>query len=151
MFETIEKLKETKTKLTTEFEENRREYKAEIKKIDKAIKKFSEGYAELGDKVLELPAKRGMSKAIETILADGTSRHISQVIVELERLGFSPKYQSVSSILQVNSKQGGKFIKILPATYVLRSADIPNNRSIDTTTLDEFPQSILFDNDDFDF
>lgn len=118
MFDAIEKLKETKERLTTEFVENRIEYKAEIKKIDTAIRKFQQGYEALGNTPLEISPKRGIADEIEKILVSGP-KHINEIIEELRNRGFSPKYQSVSAILQIHAKAGRKFVKILPATYAL--------------------------------
>lgn len=151
MLEAIEKLKETKEKLTTEFVENRIEYKAEIRKIDTAIKKFQQGYEALGNTLSGTPAKRGMANEIEKMLVTGPM-HINEIVEELRNRGFSPKYQSVSAVLQIHAKTGRKFVKILPATYAL----IPLNVGIikvvteqnggDRTLLDE-----ILTNDEFDF
>lgn len=149
--EAIEKLKETKERLTTEFVENRIEYKAEIKKIDTAIKKFQQGYEALGDNSLEHSPKRGIANEIEKILVGGP-KHINEILEELRNRGFLTKYQSVSAVLQIHAKAGRKFVKILPATYAL----IPLNVEItkvtteqngeDRTLLDE-----ILTNDEFDF
>lgn len=149
--EAIEKLKETKDRLTTEFVENRIEYKAEIKKINTAIRKFQQGYEVLGNTPLETSRKRGIADEIEKILVSGP-KHINEILEELTNRGFSPKYQSVSAILQVHAKAKRKFVKILPATYALIPLNIEITKvSIEQNGDDRILLDEILTNDEFDF
>ena len=119
MHQAVEKLKTEKEKLTSEFKETRNEYRAEIKRINKAIRSFSVGFAALGGMKFENPPKRGMTHAIEKILAGGAKR-IREIIDELTKFGYHQiQYQSVSGLMQANAKAGKKFIKVAPATFAL--------------------------------
>ena len=120
MFQAIEKLKTEKEKMTNEFIESRNDYRAEMKRINKAIRNFSRGIEALGatETEIENQPKRGMSKEIERILANG-ARTVRQVIDELNAANYRPNYQTVSGILQANVKAGKRFVKIAPATFAL--------------------------------
>lgn len=118
MFQAIEKLKTEKEKLTTEFIESRNDYRAEMKRINKAIRNFSKGMEALGTMEVENVPKRGMSKEIEKILAGGAMT-VRQVIDALNAADYRPNYQTVSGVLQANAKAGKKFKKVAPATFAL--------------------------------
>ncbi len=118
MFQAIEKLKTEKGKLTVEFIESRNDYRAEVKRINRAIRNFSKGIEALGATETENTPKRGMSKEIERILAGG-AKTVSQVVSELNRLNYNPHYQTVSGVLRSNAKAGKRFVKVAPATFAL--------------------------------
>lgn len=154
MIEQIEKLKETKAKMIAEFEVTREKHKSEIKKIDKAVKKFSEGYAELEGNILKVP-KRSMWLEIEKFLSDGKPRHIQEIIEALTNSTLhslsSVKYQSVSSILQ-NKVKEQKLIKVLPATYALILIESKsNNKFLQIDDDDKTLSSEILIDDDFEF
>lgn len=121
MVQTIEKLEREKEKLTSQFNQNKTEYKSELRRINIAIKRFSQGYKALGTDTSQSTPKRGLASKIESILKDG-ALHLKQIVAELTTRGFSPRYQSVSAILQIQAKAGKTFVKTAPATFALIAA-----------------------------
>ncbi len=120
MFEVVEKLQVEKEKLIVEFEKSRIEYKSEVKRINTAIRKFSQGYEALGETLQEKPLKRGIAAEIEKILLNG-AKHVKEIANELQQRGFSSHYQSISGLLQTYAKANKKFKRIAPATFALLS------------------------------
>jgi seryl-tRNA synthetase len=119
MLEQIEKLKIEKQKLTTEYKQASAEYKAEIKKIDKALNKFRQGVEALSD---ESPAKQEKQTAtteIEKILKEFGASKVKDITHQLHQRGFQTTEQTVSGILQRCVKAGKRFTKVGAATYAL--------------------------------
>ena len=118
MQQQIEKLKQEKSKLTTEYQNSQVEYKAEIKRVDRAIRNFEKGMNELNGTAVK-PKRQKSSSVIETILSETGPLHVKELVKKLNERGVPMGYQSLSGILQLYSKAGKKFIKTAPATYGL--------------------------------
>ena len=155
MLQTIQRLREERQKITTKFEKSRKEYRIKVKRLDTAIKRFSQGCSALNGKLPEQlektpkPVKRGMAIEIKNILADGLPRHVNEIVEELKERGFNAKYSSVSATLQIQAKigDGDGVFKIAPATY----ASIPIDEVVEKQ---RYEQSVDFGDDlilnDFD-
>ncbi len=139
MFEVVEKLQVEREKLTVEFKESRIEYKAEVKRINKAIRKFSQGYEVLGKPLLENPPKRGITAEVENILLNG-AKHVKEIVAELQNRGFSSRYQMVSGLLQTYAKANKKFKRVAPATFALISQTEVKNKIMN----DSSDQTIVY-------
>lgn len=117
MQQQIEKLKQEKGKLTTEYKNSQVEYKAEIKRIDRAIKNFEKGMNELNGNAK--PKRQKSHSEIEKILSENGPLHIKLLCKKLNERGIPMGYQSLSGLMQLYSKAGKKFIKTAPATFGL--------------------------------
>lgn len=118
MFEQIQKLQETKTKLKTDFEEHKTEYRTETKRIDRAIKIFEKGINELkGSTTISTRQKR--YSVIEEILAENGPLHLKKLCEKLHERGIPMHYQSLSGLMQMYVKAGKIFTKVAPATFGL--------------------------------
>jgi hypothetical protein len=119
MNEAIEKLRAERKKLTVEYKQNQKEYKSEIKRIDKAIRKFKQGYKALGNTSNGEPRKNATAEIEKILAAKNEAMHVKKITAELHNRGFQIALQSVSAALQVNAKAGKRFRKTGPATFAL--------------------------------
>lgn len=119
MEQQIEKLKKEREKLTAEYKNNQTEYKAEIKRIDRAIRNFQRGMNELNG---NSNPKVKSSSVIEEILTESGPLHLKLLCEKLHERGIPMQYQSLSGLLQSYAKAGKKFEKTAPATFGLLSA-----------------------------
>lgn len=118
MIQQIEKLKETREKLTVDYKNNQTEYKAEIKRIDRTIKSFEKGMSELNGTTVKPKRVKSYSE-IEKILSETGQLHVKEIVRRLNERGIPMSYQSASGLLQLYSKSGKIFTKTAPATYAL--------------------------------
>ena len=147
MQQQIEKLKQEKGKLTTEYQNSQTEYKAEIKRIDRAIKNFEKGMSELNG--VAKPKRPKSHSVIETILAETGPLHIKQLCEKLNERGIPMSYQSLSGLLQVYAKAGKKFVKTAPATFGLIKAEAQTSEHANKLTIVyEMDENKLGDNND---
>lgn len=131
MQQQIEKLKQEKGKLTTEYKNSQVEYKAEIKRIDRAIKNFEKGMNELNG--IAKPKRQKSHSEIEKILSENGPLHIKILCEKLNERGIPMGYQSLSGLMQLYSKAGKKFIKTAPATFGLIEALSVVSETLETT------------------
>lgn len=122
MIEQIEKLRQEREVLTTEHNANQKEYKGEIKRIDRAIKHFEKGMNVLQGTI----RPKGIKKysEIERVLAETGPLHVKQLCKKLHERGIPMKYASASGLLQFYAKSGKMFVKTAPATYGLLDSEI---------------------------
>lgn len=118
MQQEIEKLKQEKNKLTTEYLNSRTVYKTEINKINRAIRSFEKGINELNGMAVKTKRLKSPSE-IEKILAEEGPLHIKQLCEKLNARHIPMSYQSLSGLMQLYAKAGKKFVKVAPATYKL--------------------------------
>ena len=113
---TIEKLQNQREQLLMQKSASNKRYSKKITKLNKALRKFSQGMAVLGEE-----KKKSAANSIEEILSDGKSRHINEISKELKKRGFDLPYQSISGIIQIYSKKYNKYERTAPATFKLIS------------------------------
>ena len=118
MQQEIEKLKQEKNKLTTEYQNSRIEYKTEITKINRAIRSFEKGLSELSGTMVKTKRPKSHSE-IEKILAESGALHLKQLSEKLNERGILMSYQGLSGLMQFYAKAGKMFVKTAPATYAL--------------------------------
>lgn len=143
MFEQIQKLKQTKAKLTASFEEHQKEYKTEVKRIDRAIKNFEKGIDALKGNVARITPQKKNSE-IEKILSETGPLHLKQLCKKLNERGIPMQYQSLSGLMQLYAKAGKLFVKTAPATFALLKP-VPENN--DRTNV----QTIVYEMDENEF
>lgn len=117
----IERLEAEKEKLTNEFNETRSEYKAEMRRINTALRKFRQGVDALSDNSSVTQKDKPTATAeIEKILEEFGSAKVKDITFQLHQRGFAQTTeQTVSGILQRNAKAGRRFRKAAPGTYAL--------------------------------
>lgn len=111
---TIERLNNQREKLISQKSASNKRYSKKITRINKALRKFNQAIAVLGE-------KKNATAEIEDILSDGKSRHINEIAKELKKRGIDLAYQSISGIMQIYSKKYLKYEKTAPATFKLIS------------------------------
>lgn len=123
MQQEIEKLKQEKNKLTTEYENSRTEYKCEINKITRAIRSFEKGLNELSGTAVKTKRVKSHSE-IEKILKEEGALHLKQLCEKLNERGIPMSYQGLSGLMQLYAKANKMFVKTAPATYALNEPNV---------------------------
>ena len=121
MLEVVEKLQTKRDRLTKGFNKTRIVYRTEIKKIDAAVRKFTNAYTALQIILPEavLTTKKSRTAAIAEMLAEHGSMTVKSITAELLVRGYSTTVQSASGILQINAGKGLRFKRVAPATFAL--------------------------------
>lgn len=115
----IERLEAEKDKLTSEFNETRSEYKAEMKRINTALRRFRQGVDALSDESSAKQEKKTATAEVEKILKEFGTSKVKDITHQLHQRGFQTTEQTVSGILQRCVKAGKRFTKVGAATYAL--------------------------------
>lgn len=116
----IETLKNERQKLTNEFNETRRDYKSEIRRIDTALRKFRQGVDALDESTVKREKRNTVTAEIENIIREFGPAKVRDITLQLHQRGFpQTAEQTVSGILQRCAKANKRFIKTAPATYAL--------------------------------
>jgi hypothetical protein len=126
MQQEIEKLKQEKNKLTTEFQNSRMKYKDEVNKINRAIRSFEKGLSELSGTAVKTKRPKSYSE-IEAILKEEGELHLKQLCQKLNERNIPMSYQSLSGLMQLYAKANKMFVKTAPATYALIKQNTEQN------------------------